>query len=177
MNGKHNIAPRRIGSRRRGFTLAEVMLSLVVFAMMALMFGAVFPMSVRGAQYSGNYTQAVGLAQHKLDQLRAAGYTQLFAPTGSTGLISRNLINAVNPDDTPQLRSYDFTTSDALVSDGVTRGYYPLGSRGTVTVAPYTSGGVPAGSLAWVTVTISWTGGGVSNGSVSVSALVAKAAP
>ncbi len=159
-----------------GFTLAEVMLALVILAMMTIMFGAVFPMAVRGAQYSGNYTQAASLAQHKLDQLRGAGYTQLFIPTGSTGLISRNLINAVNPDDTAQVRSYDFTTSDALVSDGVTRGYYPLGSRGTITVAPYTSGGVPAGALAWVTVTISWTGGGVSSGSVQVSALIAKAA-
>lgn len=156
--------------RQRGFTLIEVSLSLVIFAMMTLMFAAVFPMAVRGAQYSSRYAQAAALGQHKMDQLRTAGYSRLFNPTGQNGLSSLNVINSVNPDG-----SYDFTQADSLVNDGVTHGPLPPGSRGTVTVANYTQGGVPGGTVALVTVSLTWTGGGVADGSYKAVALIAKA--
>ena len=61
----------RRNNLRRGFTMAEVMMALAVFTMMTLMFAAVFPMAVRGAQYSSNYAQGSMLAQHKMDQIRS----------------------------------------------------------------------------------------------------------
>ena len=159
-------------TRRSGFTLAEVMLALAVFSMMTLMFAAVFPTAVRGAQFSGNYAQGTMLAQQKMEQLRANGYGSLVDDVQSTALDklkSLQLIDGQNPDG-----SYDFTTSDNLTNNGVTQGYFPPGSTGTITVMPYTAGGVPGGSLVYVTITVAWTGGGVSNGSTSVSAIISK---
>ncbi len=78
--------PTRRFRQRHGFTIAEVMLSLTVFTMMTLMFAAVFPMAVRGSMYSSNYAQATMLAQHKMDQLRSAGYDKLnFNPASGAG--------------------------------------------------------------------------------------------
>lgn len=164
MTTQSRYSPRR--KRRAGFTLAEVMLALAVFTMMTLMFAAVFPTAVRGAQFSGNYAQGTMLAQQKMEQLRAAGYDQV---TDAGKLQSRSLIDAVNADG-----SYDFTTADNLTNVGTTHGYFPDGSTGTITVAPYVPNGAPAGKMSYVTVTIAWTGGSVSNGSTSVSAIISK---
>ena len=150
---------------------------MIALTMMTLMFAAVFPMAVRGAQYSSNYAQAATLAQHKLDQLRSAGFSRLFTPTGDNSLTSLNIIDAVNAPN-----SYDFTTADSLVSSGTTQGYFPPGSAGTVTIVDYAStptgaaNGVPGNTLAYVTVTLVWTNTGVANSSYSTSAVIAKAA-
>ena len=141
---------------------------------MTVMFAAVFPMAVRGAQYGGNYAQGTMLAQHKMEQLRTTGYGRLVTdqlPRASADKLSGlNSLTARTRDG-----SYDFTSSDNLTSTATTQGYFPPGSTGTITVTPYvTAGGVPSGTLAYVTVTIAWTGGGVSNGSTSVSAIVSK---
>ena len=70
--------------------------------------------------------------------------------------------------------------SDSLINGNATQGYFPAGSTGTVTItglqrdATGTAAGAPSGTLAYVTVTIAWTGGGVSNGSTTVSAIVSK---
>ena len=50
---------------------------MTVFMMMTLVFAAVFPVALRGAQFSNNYAQAALLAQHKIDQLRAAGFSKM----------------------------------------------------------------------------------------------------
>lgn len=163
----------------RGFTIAEVALALIVFTMMTVMFAAVFPMAVRGAQYSSNYAQAATLAQHKLDQLRSAGYSRLFDDPQNTALAKLtglNIVDAVNPDG-----SFDFTTSDSLVNDGVTHGYFPPGSSGTVTIVDYAAtpagaAGAPGNALAYVTVKFVWTNTGSANSSYSASAIIAKAA-
>ncbi len=80
MNSRQHRASRthtgtkpEIRRRRRGFTLAEVVLAMTVFTMMILMFAAVFPMAVRGAQYSSNYAQGAMLAQHKMDSFARPG--------------------------------------------------------------------------------------------------------
>ena len=156
---------------QRGFTIAEVALAMIIFAMMTLMFAAVFPMAVRGAQYSSNYAQAATLAQHKLDQLRSAGYSRLFTPTGDNSLASLNIINTVNTDG-----SYDFTTVDSLVNNGSSKGYFPPGSTGTITVSDYTTNGAPSGTLAYITVKFVWTNTGTANSSYSASTIIAKAA-
>ncbi len=156
--------------RQSGFTLVEVALALIVFAMMTILFAAVFPMAVRGAQYSNNYAQAAMVADHKMDQLRDGGYGLLFNPSGNTGLISQNIIDSVNANG-----SYDFTTADNLADGGTSQGYFPAGSTGTITVSDYTTSGVPSGTMAYVTITIAWNGGGVSAGSYSLSSMISKA--
>lgn len=155
-------------------------MAMVVFTMMTLMFAAVFPMAVRGAQFSSNYTQGTMLAQHKMDQLRTTGYHRL---GDSTGLARMGIIDNPQPAGYPIVANggttYAFTSVDGLVNDGMTQGYFAPGSMGTVTVSDYATSsapsgtnGVPTGKLAYVTVTISWMGGGISSGSTSVSAII-----
>jgi len=157
----------------RGFTLMEVTLALIVFLMMTLMFAAAFPMALRAAKFSNNYTQAAQIGQHKIDQMRAAGVNNLTY----AGLSNQGIIDA-----SPMTSPYSFTTVDALANNGTNHGYFPTGSTGTITVQDYhdfqaASGvtpTVPEGVMDYVTVTITWTGGGVSTGNYHVSAIIIK---
>lgn len=153
---------------QHGFTLMEVTLSLIIFTLMTLLFGAVLPIAVRGAKHGGNYSQAAALAQRKIDQLRVAGYSRLFdgsAGTALSQLSAQNVVNGQNGNSSASGGSYDFTTVDHLTGAG---GFFPPGSTGTIAVAPYTS--QTAGSVAQVTVTVTWTGS--VRGSYTVSALI-----
>ena len=175
----------RRGSRRasrraeRGFSLVEVALALIILTMMGVMFGAVFPMATRGAQYGSNYAQATQIAQHKMDQLRSAQYTRVVSQTSLAGLA---IIDNPQPSGYPMNvnggAAYSFTTVDGLVSSGAAQGYFAPGSTGIITVCDYAalhpSSGIAAGKMAYVTVTLSWTGGGVSDGSYSTSAIIAN---
>ncbi len=177
MRSHHSLARRRTA----GFTLVEVTLALIVFAMMTILFAAVFPMTVRGAQYGGNYTQGAMIAQHKMDQLRSAGFSSL----DQGHLTNLSIIDTPQPAGYPISinggATYSFTSAEHLVSDGTTQGYFAPGSQGTVTVVDYAvlhpGSGVPAGSLALVNVTISWTGGATHDGNYQTSALIANIAP
>ena len=103
--------PNALTSRRqRGFTIMEVVLAMTVFLMMVLMFAAAFPLTVRAAQFSSNYAQATQLAQHKIDQLRAAGYGSLNgAALAGTGIIN-SATPVANPAGSPTgSTSYSFT--------------------------------------------------------------------
>ena len=149
---------------QQGFTVMEVALSLVIFTMMTLMFGAVLPIAGRSAAHSGNYNQAAALAQRKIDQLRVAGYSRMFDGNDGTAvskLAAQNVVDAQN-----SAGVFDFTTTDHLAGTG---GYFPAGSAGTITVADGYNG-VPAGNAAQVTVTITWTG--TVPGSYSASAII-----
>jgi len=175
---------QRRPSINAGFTIAEVALSMIIFVMMTLMFAAVFPMAVRGAHFSSNYAQAATISQHKLDQLRAAGYGRLFNPTGDNGLASLSIIDSPQPTGYPitggGATTYSFTTADNLVSSGTSRGYFPGGSVGTVTIQDYntfnTGAGVAGGTLAYVTVKIAWSGASLAPSNYRVSTIIAKAA-
>ena len=153
--------------KQRGFTVMEVTLALVIFTMMTLLFGAVLPMAVRGAQHSGNYNQAAALAQRKIDQLRIAGYSRLFDNTDGTArdkLITQNIV-----DGQVAAGVYDFTTVDHMTGAG---GYFPPDSAGTITIVDGTNQYTPGqgGNVAVATVTITW--GGTVPGSYSASAII-----
>ena len=146
----------------------EIALSLVIFTVMALMFGAVLPSAVRGAQHGNNYAQAAAIAQRKVDQLRVAGYTRLFDGGGGTALSNlsaQNVVDGQSGASGPDGGTYDFTNEDNLTGPG---GFFPAGSTGTITVSNYTP--QTAGSVAQVTVTLNWTG--AVPGNYSVSALI-----
>ncbi len=145
----------------------EVVLALVIFTMMTLMFGAVLPIAVRGAQHSGNYSQAAALAQRKIDQLRVAGYSRLFDGSDGTAVSKLSAQNVVDAQTSTGV--FDFTTADHLTGVGGSGGYFPPGSTGTIIVADGYNG-VPAGNAALVTVTITWTG--TVPGSYSASAII-----
>ena len=167
--------------RPAGFTLVEVTLALIVFAMMTILFAAVFPMTIRGAQYGGNYTQAAMIAQHKMDEIRSAGFGSL----DQGHLSNLSIIDSPQPAGYPITinggTTYSFTSAENLVSSGTTHGYFAPGSHGVITVVDYAAlhpgSGVPAGSLTLVNVSITWTGGATHDGSYQTSALLANAVP
>ncbi len=150
------------------------MLSLVVLAMMTVMFGAVFPITMRAATEGNSYSQAALLAQRKVDQLRQAQYGSLYDDVTGTALTKLSRLGIVdaaqNADGT-----YSFTTVDHLTGPG---GFYSSGSVGKITISDYSadpspsnSGQLPvAGQVAVATVTLTW--GGKVPGTYTVSALI-----
>lgn len=162
-----------------GFTLMEIVLALTIFTMMTLMFAAVFPIAVRGAQFSNYYNQATLLGQHKIDQIRSAGFSVLQDPTGSqststSSLVSRNIIDSNSLSGSTVPYTAAFTAIDNLASSGTVQGLFPAGSTGTLSVVDYhtLNAAVPANKVDYVTVTINWSGAGLSTGSYQVSAVV-----
>ena len=155
---------QRTKIKPRGFSLLEVMVALMVFMMMTLMFGAVFPTTIRSTQYSSNYAQASLLAQHKIDQLRSAGYGNL----AHANLIKLGVIDPSNPQPAATgPYSYTFTAVDHLVDSGTTPGFFPAGSTGTITIvkdpnapldpfAPVNPAFTPGSSIVRATVAIRW---------------------
>lgn len=78
----------------RGFTLIEVMVSLVVFAATSLVFAASVPLAEKASHVNGQYTQATSLCQHKIDQLRAVGYGRLnYLELSDAGIIDSSPIS------------------------------------------------------------------------------------
>ena len=174
--------PRPLKRRAQaGFTIMEVALALVIFTMMSVLFAAVFPMATRGAQYGGNYTQAAMIAQHKMDQLRSAGFARLDLSDLTNLAVVDTPQPAGYPAAAPSGMTYSFTTVDGLASSGGTQGYFPPGSQGTITICDYAllhpSSGIAANTLDYVTVTLTWTGGGLANGSYTTSAVIANLPP
>jgi len=149
---------------RRGFTLAEVALALIIFLMMTLMFAAVFPIAIRAAHYSNNYAQAALLAQHKLDQLRSAGFDKL----DCTDLVNLGVVDQNSQACGP---SYTFTGVDNLDS------FFPSGTAGVISITDYSTlsnvkNPPPAGTVFVVTVTLTWPGSGTVSGSYTTSAMI-----
>lgn len=75
----------------RGFTLVEVMISLITFAVLTLIFAATVPLAKKTAHMNGQYAQAISLCQHKIDQLRAVGYGRInYTELSDAGIIDDN---------------------------------------------------------------------------------------
>jgi prepilin-type N-terminal cleavage/methylation domain-containing protein len=91
--------------RNRGFTLIEVMLSLMVFVVLTLIFAAAVPVAHKTAKMSGQYSQALSLCQHKIDQLRAVGYGRIdYDELSDAGII----------DDSPSYPPFSFVGVDQV---------------------------------------------------------------
>lgn len=66
-----------ITSKNKGFTLIEVMISLMVLVVLTLIFAACVPVAKKAGKMNGQYSQALSLCQHKIDQMRAFGYGKI----------------------------------------------------------------------------------------------------
>jgi Tfp pilus assembly protein PilV len=125
-------------------------MSMIIFLMMILMFAAVFPFAVRTAQFSNSYAQAALLAQHKIDELHAAGDSRMdYNDLANLGII----------DSAPGVPPYSFTAVDGLVGNGTTQGYFPAGSTGAINIVDYNTvnAAAPVGKMDYVSVTLTWT--------------------
>jgi prepilin-type N-terminal cleavage/methylation domain-containing protein len=139
---------------RRGFTWIEVLAAIFVTGITALIFSACFPMAARSQEMVADQQQALGLIQHKIDQLRAIGWGRLtYTEMRDAGII----------DSSPSSGTFRFTQTDGVVA------IYQNGT-GTISVSDF------ATNIRAVTVTVSWTGSAArqGNGSLSVTALIAR---
>ncbi len=167
--------------RRAGFTIIEVVLSLTIFLMMTLVFAAAFPLVSSQAQASDNSAQAAMLVQHKMDQMRAAGFSGL-AQSSSLTAAQPGYADPGSASGPSVPYTVTFTGVDGLAAtSGPGSGYFPAGTRGTITVqdlsAVNTALNVPAGSIYEVTVTITWPAGGAGGqrgGTCSTSTLISQ---
>ena len=141
----------------RGFSIMEIMLALALFTCIVLIFGAVLPVALRGANQSDTYIQATLLAQHKIDQLRQAGYNSLDVNT----LRSLGVIDGTNNVD----GSFAFTYVDNLVDNNGKKGYFGSASgtpqaTGSIVIGqalPQLAANAPSTLRGWqATVTIRW---------------------
>lgn len=85
------------GQRRnnRGFNLIEVLIAVFILALMAMMFAAVVPTTLRSVNTSKYFNLASTIAQRKLDQLidPSVGYKSL-TPAGLGGTVLTNATTA-----------------------------------------------------------------------------------
>lgn len=141
--------------QRSAFTLIESVLCLAVFSALLIVFSAAFPHILRAGDKSAAASQAVLIAQHKLDQLRQLGYGQLR---------DRALLQQMGVID-PQLNAdgtYAFAQVDGLVDSGARKGFF--GAAGNVATRievgqalPELGASAPSTLRALgVTVTIQW---------------------
>ena len=151
-----------------GMNLVEVLLAMLVFLMIALMFGAAIPAATRGTRYSGNFQQAISVVQHKLDQLREADYSRL----NPTEMDARNIIDSTGTCSTSgSTTTCYYTTQDGIVSA------FGAGAVGTIVVSPFTPSLIVASgeyTLLSVTVTLTWKDSNGASHSYSASTLVSQ---
>src|SRR4029434_3366598 len=67
-------ARRAVAAGSRGFTLVEVLIALIVFAIGALRVGAVVPLGINGIQAAALQTRASELAAQRAEQLLDTPY-------------------------------------------------------------------------------------------------------
>ena len=71
---------------REGFTLLEVLISLAVLAIGMLGIAGMMLMSIRGNTSASRISEATNLAQDKIEEIRAADYTNLYGSCNSPAL-------------------------------------------------------------------------------------------
>jgi len=90
-----------------GFTLIEVLLALAMLVVLTFVFTACATASRKVAKMNGQYSQAISLCQHKIDQLRAVGYGRV----NYTELEDAEII-----DGTPTSSPYSFKVVDDVAA-------------------------------------------------------------
>jgi prepilin-type N-terminal cleavage/methylation domain-containing protein len=156
--------PRRRADRRRsarpGYSLVEVIVAMTLFSLATLVFAALFPAAAKTSKMNNLYAQAVSLAQHKVDQMRAVGYGRL----NYTDLLAAGIIDA-----TPNASPFRFDQQSAADSADDLSNFFPSDTS-SITIAD------EATDLKRVTVTLNWTGINEKSqsGSVTLVALIAR---
>jgi len=99
-------------------TLLEVMIALFVLSAMVLVFSSSVIVANRAAFMSGQYANAISIAQHKIDQMRAIGYGRVWdTATNKPNYVELNEGNIVDDGQTPAGPTYSFVQQDELNTD------------------------------------------------------------
>jgi prepilin-type N-terminal cleavage/methylation domain-containing protein len=119
----------RVSKRKSGgFTLIEVLLSMMVLTFSALIFTAAFPTSQISRMKAVHMTYAIGVAQQTLEEKRSAGYSAVI-PGEPTVSIPAELPGAQQ---TTTISQYDSNTRQVEVT--ITWGGYRK-AGGNITLA------------------------------------------
>lgn len=127
--------------RRCGLTLMEVMISLFVFSLLVVVFSSSLIVAKSASKINGEYAQAISLAQHKIDQLRAIGFGRLTYAELIDGFI----------DEAPTTSPFSFAGVDNVAN------YLPGASVGHPATATLKVENHPSDTrMKKITVTITW---------------------
>ncbi|MHB1458357.1 MAG: type IV pilus modification PilV family protein [Armatimonadota bacterium] len=80
------ISCNRYSISKQGFTLVEVLMAIFVLALSALMLSAIFPIAQTARIKGLHTTNAVNLAQKRIEELRSAGYSSTEPSTTTAGV-------------------------------------------------------------------------------------------
>lgn len=131
------MSPLHIRRRsRRGFTLIEVMIGIVLSGMAVATLATLIPVATKGQRASREYLQMTDVAQAKMDRLKDLGYGRL----NSTEIVAAS-IGTLESENV-----YKFTLQGGV--DSVTN------ASGTITISDYNS------DIRKVVVSLAWHSGG-----------------
>lgn len=145
----------------RGFTLVEVMIALFIFSLLMVMFTSSLLVAKSASTMNGQYAQAISLAQHKMDQLRAVGYGGLtYSELSALGII----------DAAPTTTPYSFVSAS---NDDQVPNYIPHPVKATVDIQAYG----PDPRVKVITITIVWKSNAkrANNSQVTIYGQIAQA--
>ena len=150
--------------------MVELMAALGIFALILVLFAALFPVATRGTGEARAYAQAAFLCQRKIDQLRQSGYSRL----NTTSLKSLGIIDTTSNTD----GTYSFNIVDDLVDNGTAKGYFSSGTVSSISfkqsLTQLGSSAPPLSRAILVTVKITWPGGGFHGGSFETHTIISS---
>lgn len=142
-----------------GYSLVEVMVSILLLSIAIIPMVAVFDAGLRAASTSGNYDKARAFANKKLEQTKSLPYTDVrdnFPRTGDPTPTSGSPATIDNSTESGVPEGFSYTVRKRYLTMNT--------SGGTTTLAP---GGATDTGLIEVTVTVRW-GSGNSFGTTGV---------
>jgi type II secretory pathway pseudopilin PulG len=151
--GRRTRTDWRCSRSRRGFTLLEMMIAMMTIAAIAIIFAGSVVMAEKAAHVNSQYSQAISLCQHKIDECRAQGYGKLGNYDDMDGII----LDVGHP-----TQPYSFEEIDQVAD------YLPNPQECSVTITD------SATDVRLVKVTVTWKNPRRRNSTVSLSALVAN---
>jgi type II secretory pathway pseudopilin PulG len=151
-----HIVEERWMKNRRGSTLVDVTVALVLLAMGGLVFSATFPSGFSAVRQAGEMKRGLAIAQQKLEQVKALGYESL----NYSNLRADNAIDTTNTSS-----PYEFTSVDNLSSS-------LAGAKGELYIDENSSNP----GVRKVTVKITWTSG-KANHDITLWTLIADKRP